>query len=56
MTEEQLQQYEDIIAEDTNWWGHEDGYTWEEGCDHYSHLYETAMALLHRIKENGGSK
>ncbi|MEG0123645.1 hypothetical protein [Enterococcus sp.] len=55
MTEEQLKQYEEICNEDANWWGHEDGYTWEEGSDHYEHLYNTAMALLESIKENGGN-
>ena len=56
MTEEQLQQYEALLAEDTSWWGHEDGYTWEDGCDHYERLYGTAMRLLESLKENGGSK
>lgn len=55
MTEEQLKQYAELCNEEIEWWGHEDGYTWEEGSDHYEHMFNTAMALINSITENGGN-
>lgn len=50
MTEEQLERFMKLAEEDASWWGHEEGYTWEEGSDHYERLAEEYCSLLHEIE------
>lgn len=53
MTEEQLKRYIEIGAENDKWWGWEDGYTWEEGSDHFMNIAEQALQLLGQIAYEG---
>lgn len=49
MTKDQLDKYKVITSEFDEWWGHEDGYTWEEGSDFFEHITEKLFDLLDEI-------
>lgn len=39
MNEELLKKYHNICEEHADWWGWEEGYTWEEGSDLRGFVY-----------------
>ena len=51
MNEAQKEQYGNLLAEYDNWWGWEDGYTWEEGSDFFEDIAGQALHLLKSIEQ-----
>lgn len=57
MTPEEIKEKLDAIKEEDNsWYGHEEGYMWEDAFEHYQDLYFQTINLLNEIVKGVESK
>lgn len=56
MTDKQKEEYEEIVDEYINWWGWEEGYTYEDASNFFMRMADSFQTLLQEIEVNGNDK